>query len=130
MTSLSALLAALTAAIQAHPLCNRVTQIETKTFSADQFLFRIRAELSGQLGFQARVYYNRGHTDYAYQLYATVPLLRWDNKEEFRSVVTYPHHHHDENGGIHPSPLTGDPVADIEAVLDAVAHFLSTHQDK
>jgi hypothetical protein len=100
-----------------------VNVVEIKTFSPDQFFFKIRALLREEHRFQVRVYYNRGHMDYAYQLFTDVPLLRWDNKEEFRHLETYPHHH-DVEGRVHPSPLTGEPVQDIEIVLQAVAAFL------
>ena len=124
MTTLPALLGALSAILQADPLCKRVANVETKEFAPDQFLFKIRAELTGKASLQVRVYYNREHIDYAYQPFADGPLLRWDNKEEFRSVATYPHHHHDELGNIHVSPLVGEPVADIKIVLEAVSQFL------
>jgi hypothetical protein len=101
-----------------------VNVVETKAFSPDQFFFKIRALLEGEYGLQVRVYYNRGHIDYAYQLFTDVPLLRWDNKEEFRHLGTYPHHHHDVEGHVHPSPLAGKPVQDIEIVLEAVVAFL------
>ncbi|OIO87661.1 MAG: hypothetical protein AUK03_17665 [Anaerolineae bacterium CG2_30_64_16] len=118
----------LSAALQAHPLCKRVVEIETREFAADQFIFKIRAEFTHKTSFQARIYFNRGHIDYAYQLFADTPLLRWDNKEEFRSITTYPHHHHDAQGDIAPSPLTGDPIADLQTVLVMVSQFLSTYK--
>lgn len=124
MTSLPALLARLVAILQAQPICREVNVVETKAFSPDQFFFKIRAALGGEHRFQVRIYYNRGHVDYAYQLFTDVPLLRWDNKEEFRHLETYPHHRHDVEGRVHPSPLTGEPVQDIEIVLQAVAAFL------
>ena len=124
MTSLPALLGRLVAILQTHSMCKKVTVVETKTFSPDQFFFKIRALLGGEHMFQVRIYYNRGHVDYAYQLFADVSLLRWDNKEEFRHLETYPHHHHDVEGRVRPSPLTGEPVQDIEVVLQAVAAFL------
>jgi hypothetical protein len=127
VTSLPSLLGALSAALQAHPLCRRVAEIETREFAADQFIFKIRAEFTHKTSFQARIYFNGGHIDYAYQLFADVPLLRWDNKEEFHSIVTYPHHYHDAQGNVHSSPLIGDPVSDIQTVLTAVSQFLSTH---
>ena len=77
-----------------------------------------------------RIYYNHGHIDYAYQLFADVPILRWDNKEEFRHLETYPHHHHDEQGNVTPSHLTGDLLKDIEIVLQDVSLFLSEKTDK
>ena len=118
----------MSAALQTHPLCKRVAEIETREFAADQFLFKIKAELIGKTNLQVRIYYNRGHIDYAYQLFTNSPLLRWDNKEEFRSIATYPHHHHDADGNIHPSPLTGDPIADIQTVLLMVSQFLSANK--
>lgn len=124
MISLASLLGALMAILQAHPVCKRVTGVETKAYSTNQFFFRVRAELTDESKFQVRIYHNHGHIDYAYQLFTDVPLLRWDNKEEFRNLKTYPHHHHDEQGHVKPSPLTGDPVRDIEAVLQEISLFL------
>jgi hypothetical protein len=125
VTSLSFLLATLMAILQSHPICEQAMVVETKAFSPERFFFKVRAELIGGNKFQARIYYNLGHIDYAYQLFTDVPLLRWDNKEEFRHLATYPHHHHDEQGNVKPSPLTGDPVRDIEVVLHQVSAFLS-----
>ncbi len=125
MTSLASLLGALMTILQAHPVCKRVRVVETKEFSPDQFFFKIRAVLfkkDAQL--QVRIYYNRGHLDYAYQCFTDVPLLRWDNKEEFRHLATYPHHYHDAQGHVHPSPLTGQPLQDIGIVLREVMAFL------
>lgn len=34
------------------------------------------------------------------------------------------HHHHDAEGYVPPSALTGDPIQGIEAVLQAVRSFL------
>lgn len=130
MTSLSSLLGTLMAILQSHPVCERATVVETRTFSPEQFFFKVRAEFTGGNKFQARIYYNRGHIDYAYQLFTDVPLLRWDNKEEFHHLETYPHHHHDEQGNVKPSPLTGDPVRDIEVVLHEVSAFLALHEGK
>ncbi len=98
---------------------------EIQEFSADQFFLKIRAELIKGNKFQVRVYYNRGHFDYAYQLFRDAPLLRWDNKEEFRNLGTYPHHHHDVQGNVLPSPLGGDPLKDIEYVLEQVSAFIA-----
>ncbi|HHT9107473.1 MAG TPA: hypothetical protein ACFYEF_03055, partial [Candidatus Wunengus sp. YC63] len=51
-------------------------------------------------------------------------------KEEFRHLATYPHHYHDEQGNIKPSPLFGDPVEDIKVVLQEVSAFLSKGSQK
>lgn len=124
MTSMPALLGRLVAVLQAHPICHDVHVVETKAFSPDQFYFKIRTALDRGYRFQVRIYHNQGHTDYAYQAFTDVPLLRWDNKEEFNHLDTFPHHHHDTEGYIHSSPLTGDPIQDIQIVLQAVESFL------
>lgn len=123
MTSMSALLGRLVTVLQAHPICRDVHVVEARAFSPDQFLFKIRAALSGQHRSQVRVYYNQRHIDYAYQVFTDVPLLHWDNKEEFDRLETYPHHRHDTEGRVHSAPLTGKPIQDIEIVLRAVESF-------
>jgi len=123
--SLSWLLGRVMAILQAHPLCKNVTVVETKEFSADQFSFKVRAELAEEYNLQVRIYYNQGHIDYAYQLFTDVPLLRWDNKEEFPHLVTYTHHHHDQQGNVKASPLKGEPEGDVGIVLEEVATFIS-----
>lgn len=124
MISLASLLSILVTILQAFPLCKKVSVIQTKEFSTDQYLLKIRADLTGEFKLQVRIYYNQGHVDYAYQLFTNIPLLRWDNKEEFNHLDTYPHHFHDELGNVHPSPLIGDTIKDIELVLSEVANFL------
>ena len=124
--SLPALLATMVAILQVHSVCENVSVLETASFSADQFFIKIRADLTGQYKLQVRVYYNQGHVDYAYQLFAHVPILRWDNKEEFPSLSTYPHHYHDEQGCVKASPLSGLPYEDLPVVLHEVAAFISS----
>ena len=86
----------------------------------------MRAEFPQGYRLQARIYSNFGHVDYAYQLFKEdTPILRWDNKEEFRRLKTYPHHHHDDRGNVLPSPLTGDPQADIALVLREIEKYLA-----
>lgn len=62
------------ATLQSHPICKQATVVETKVFSSDQFFLKVRAELTGENLFQARIYYNQGHIDYAYQLFANFAL--------------------------------------------------------
>ena len=124
MISLTSLLSVLVTILQAHPLCRKVSVIQTKEFSTDQFFLKVRTDLTGEYKLQVRIYYNQGHVDYAYQLFTDVPLLRWDNKEEFNYLDTYPHHFHDEQGNVYSSPLIGDTIKDIEIVLNEVANFL------
>lgn len=76
------------AKLQSHPVCEQATVVETKVFSSDQFFLKVRADLTGRNKLQARIYYNQEHIDYAYQLFTDLPLLRWDNKEEFHDLET------------------------------------------
>ena len=48
-------------------------------------------------------------------------------KEEFRAIPTYPHHHHDADGGIHPSAPIGDPPLDLQIVLGLITEYLAAH---
>ena len=122
---LPALLGTVKAILQADPLCKRVRVIETREFSSEQFLFKLRADLPKEYKLQVRIYHNQGHIDYAYQLFTAVPVLRWDNKKEFHHLASYPHHHHDEHGDVELSPLTGDPSQDLGVVLHKVAEYLA-----
>jgi hypothetical protein len=119
------MLGALTAILQSHPLCERTAIVETREFSPDQFYFKVRAELPQGYRLQVRVYSNASHVDYAYQLLKEDShILRWDNKEEFRNLKAYPHHHHDDRGNIQPSPLKGEPQEDITLVLLEIEKYL------
>jgi len=125
VTSFPAILGGVVAVLQSHPLCEHAAIVEAKEFSADQFFFKIRAELRHGYQFQVRIYYNFGHEDYAYQLFKEdAPILRWDNKEEFRNLKTYPHHHHTDGGNVLSSPLMGNPQEDIALVLRAIEEYL------
>lgn len=125
MSSWPGLLGNVVAILQTSAILQQVEIVETKVFSPEQFFFKIRAELSTVYTFQVRMYYNYGHTDYAYQLFSDVPLLRWDNKEEFPDLATYPHHYHDAAGHVNISALTGDPAHDLKVVLPAIIEFVS-----
>lgn len=49
-----------------------------------------------------------------------VPLVRWDNKEHFPTLSTYPHHFHSLSGQVLESYLTGLPNEDLPVVLREV----------
>ena len=131
MIKLSSILGMLTANLQAHKLCKKVTILETRELSTDQFTFKIRADLISEYRLQIRYYSNFEHLDYAYQLIkADQSIMRWDNKEEFQNLETYPHHYHDPSGNIQPSSLTGTPQNDIIYVLQQLDNFLAASNEK
>jgi hypothetical protein len=85
----------------------------------------VRARLTDRFQLQVRFYYNRGHLDYAYQLFNGGPILRWDNKEDAGPISTAPHHFHNDKNEIVASLLNGDPTHDWPIVREAVEQFLS-----
>lgn len=126
MSSLPALLNLVVTTLQTYPYCTSVAVVETKEFSDEQFFVKVRAELSGSVSFQVRIYYNRGHHDYAYQLFADAPIWRWDNKEDCPGLENFPHHQHMPDGEIAPSTLCGDPATDLPEVMEAIGEFLQS----
>ncbi len=124
MTTLADLLNSLVSTLQGSPLVRRVQILETLQFSDDQFALKIRADLFSGDALQVRVFRNRAHTDYAYQLFRSeTPIIRWDNKEHFPSIPSHPHHFHNQTGGVESSPLTGEPDHDLLIVLDYLTAF-------
>ena len=93
--------------------------LKTENFSQEQFAFKVRAKLQGGTVLQIHSYYNRGHLDYAYQLIKKdMPLLRWDNKEHFSEISSFPHHFHTPTGSVEFSVLKGSLTHDLPLVLN------------
>ncbi|NJN82908.1 MAG: hypothetical protein HC802_11935 [Caldilineaceae bacterium] len=112
------LLSFLVTTLQQSGLCHSVRVLETHPFSDRQFALKLRAELFMGDILQVRIYRNEDHIDYSYQLLReNQPVLRWDNKEHFPEISTYPHHFHSPSGQVQPSLLSGEPVADLPEVL-------------
>ena len=88
---------------------------------------KIRCQLSTPFQFQIWLHSEPDGIDYAYQLFTSTPLLRWDNTPHYPKITTAPHHFHDENGVVGPSPLTGDPLIDLPFVLKIVEIWLQRH---
>lgn len=68
--------------------------------------------------------------DYAYQLFTSVPLLRWDNSPHYGNLPNAPHHFHDENGKVSDSPLTGNSKRDLKIVLKEITKWMETQDDE
>lgn len=117
MSTLSTMLAELVLILENSGFCDNPQITETSFFSTDQFAFKIRTAIFSSFSFQIRIYYNKGHCDYSYQVFAEKPLCRWDNKEHFPEIKTFPHHCHAIDGSVVESPLQGIPVADLQYVL-------------
>jgi len=118
VNTLADLLSYVVTALQRSGRCSAVRVLDTQSFSARQYAIKMRAELSNGDVLQIRIYGNGGHVDYSYQLLrAGEPLMRWDNKEHFPEIASYPHHFHSPSGEVRTSPLTGDVTTDLPVVL-------------
>ena len=107
--------------LQTSPLCHSVRVIETQQFSERQFAIKVRADLTSGDWLQVRLYCNESHMDYAYHVARSEQTTaRWDNKEHFPQLSSFPHHHHLASGEISESPLTGDPQHDLPLILTAL----------
>ena len=96
MTTLAEALSFVVTTLQGSPMCSAVRVVETHQFSDLQFALKVRADQ---------------------------PVLRWDNKEHFPGIATYPHHFHTPTGHVGESPFNGDPSHDLPLVLDYLATF-------
>jgi hypothetical protein len=82
--------------------------------------FKVRSRLEKNLQLQIWIHSESESLDYAYQLFSTIPLLRWDNAPHYNKVSSAPHHFHAENGSISASPLTGNVKKDLKIILKAI----------
>jgi len=110
--------------LQTWPLCRSVRVLETHQFSDRQFALKVRAELATGDALQVRLYHSGAHTDYSYHVYGG-QSVRWDNKEHFPSLPSYPHHFHNVLGQVETSPLTCDPVRDLPLILNYLSSLLT-----
>jgi hypothetical protein len=119
MKNAATLLSYVISTLQLSSLCHQVKILEVNTFTDQQFAFKVRAELHDGRILQVRLYFNYEHIDYAYQLIQNdKPAQRWDNKEHFPQLSSYPHHYHTVDGQVVESPLNGQPEHDLPLVLD------------
>ena len=118
------LLADLITILENSRICTNSRILETTVFSIRQFAFKIRTAIYSTFTLQLRIYFNDGHYDYSYQVFDKKPLCRWDNKEHFPELMSFPHHFHAPDGKIIESSLKGDPRADVGIVLAELEELL------
>lgn len=126
MESMPVLLGRVRALLEGSAFVHEISRVESREFSSTQYFLKLRATLAGDNQLQVRLYVNGAHVDYAYQLFSDEPVIRWDNKEEYPTLTTFPHHFHTADGQVVASELTGDPFADLPVVLSALEQFLAT----
>ena len=81
---------------------------------------KIRCQLPKKHLLQIWIHLEPESLDYAYQLFTTIPLLRWDNAPHYGHLARAPHHFHNEHGNVYSSPLTGNIKRDLKIVLTEV----------
>jgi hypothetical protein len=118
------LIAELKSILQHSGYGQHIQLLETSFFSEQQFAFKLRVVISLEYSLQIRIYFNKGHFDYSYQLLNPSPMCRWDNKEHFPGLKTFPHHFHTFRGEIINSPLSGEPISDLKIVLDQLKQLI------
>lgn len=74
MISMISLLSSIITLIESSPLCLEAKVVEIREFSQEQFFFKTRVSLKEKIHLQIRIYYNKGHFDYSYQLFSNVPV--------------------------------------------------------
>ena len=91
--------------------------IDNDPLDEENYLLKIRCELISGNALQIRLRAVPGNIRYSYQELADKSLRRWDNSAHFPNLPNFPHHHHDSQGKITESSLTGDPTVDLPEVL-------------
>lgn len=117
----------LLAVLGAHPLVSQVKIVHLDETPTARLEVKIRCRIASQQQFQIWIHQGASTLDYAYQLFTSVPLLRWDNAPHYPTIATAPHHYHDEQNQVTASPLVGEPDVDLPHVLDAIVQWLDQH---
>jgi hypothetical protein len=110
----------LEAILEASPKVVSFQIIDNDPVDEENFLFKIRCELSSGRSLQIRLRAVAGHIRYSYQEFADRPPRCWDNAPHFSYLPTFPHHYPDSQGNVVESSLTGDPMLDLLHVLSAL----------
>jgi Family of unknown function (DUF6516) len=125
MTSLPETLALVVNTLQANRLFGDVSVVQEKVFSDEQFALKVRARMVNGWNLQVYLYHNRGHHDYAYQVFGDAAIMCWDNKEDCPGLDNFPHHHHADDGTIVASALSGEPSKDLPKLLNVLENLVS-----
>jgi Family of unknown function (DUF6516) len=107
----------LEALLQASPKVVSFQVVDSDAIDEDNFLLKIRCELTSGCTFQIRLRAIAGHIRYSYQEFTDRPLRRWDNAPHFPYLPSFPHHHHDTQGNLTASTLTAESTMDLQQIL-------------
>lgn len=82
---------------------SKVIAIETldnDPIDADNFLFKLRCQLTTGRKLQIRLRAVAGQLHYSYQEYDVAEIQRWDNAPHFPHLRTHSHHYHNPQGDV------------------------------
>lgn len=91
---------------------------------------KIRCQLPKSHTLQIWIHLEPKSLDYAYQLFTTIPLLRWDNAPHYGHLSSAPHHFHNEKNKVSVSPLKGNIKDDLKIVLKEITKWLKKQEKK
>ena len=114
--------------LRAHPLLKDVRLLNYDETPAGKLEVKIRCRLAKNFQLQIWLHHETAFRDYAYQLFTSVPVLRWNNAPHYSQITTAPHHFHDANGIVSASPLLGDPIVDLSYVLLEIEVWLKNNK--
>lgn len=112
--------------LEQHALVKATRVVNYDETPSGRLEVKIRCDLSKSHQLQVWIHTEPESLDYAYQLFTTVPLLRWDNAPHYEHLTTAPHHFHDERGKVRESPLTGNIKRDLKIVLSEISDWMKT----
>ena len=110
----------LEAVLRASPKVKSFEVLDNDPMDGANFLLKLRCELTSGQTLQIRLRGASGDVRYSYQEFSERPLRRWDNALHFPHLTNFPHHYHGLEGNVTDSPLIGDPLTDLQHVLDAL----------
>ena len=116
--------------LEQHALIESARVVDYDETPAGKLEVKIRCELPKNHKLQVWIHVEPKSLDYAYQLFTTVPLLRWDNAPHYGHLSNAPHHFHDEHGHVSASPLSGNIKKDLKIVLEKISQWMKSKDKK
>ncbi|HXQ33529.1 MAG TPA: DUF6516 family protein [Anaerolineales bacterium] len=113
--------------LQTHALVKTTRVVYYDETPNGELEVKIRCSLPKSHQLQVWIHVEPESLDYAYQLFTSVPLLRWDNAPHYGHLSSAPHHFHDEQGNVYDSVLTGNVKKDLKIVLGEISEWMKAH---
>lgn len=114
--------------LEQHALVKTTRVVNYDETPSGKLEVKIRCDLPKSHQLQVWIHTEPESLDYAYQLFTTVPLLRWDNAPHYEHLSTAPHHFHDERGKVYESLLTGNIKRDLKIVLSEISDWMKEQE--